>query len=71
MAHCIQSRSFDQRPLDRVLPDHCAAGHHRARRVRLVFENGKAHSTCRDCGCALVRTEATRRWYYSGTLGLG
>ncbi len=48
----------------------CAAGHHRARRVRMVYEDGKIHSTCRDCGCALVRTQATRRWYYSGPLGV-
>lgn len=60
----------DERPVAvPELPDHCAAGHHRARRVRLVFVDGKLHSTCRDCGCALVRTQATRQWYYSGTLG--
>ena len=47
----------------------CAEGHHRARRVRMVYNDGKIHSTCRDCGCALVRTQATRRWYYSGPLG--
>jgi hypothetical protein len=52
-----------------VLPAHCAAGHHRARRVRLAFHEGKLHSKCRDCGCDLVRTQATRRWYYSGPLG--
>ena len=47
----------------------CAAGRHRARRVRLVYDDGKIHSTCRDCGCELVRTQATRRWYFSGRLG--
>jgi hypothetical protein len=48
----------------------CAAGRHRARRVRMIYHDGKIHSKCRDCGCELVRTQATRRWYYSGPLGV-
>ncbi len=48
----------------------CANGRHRARRVRMVYQDGKIHSKCRDCGCELVRTQATRRWYFSGTLGV-
>lgn len=54
---------------DRPIPDSCAIGHHRARRVKLAFEGRPLHSTCRDCGCTLVRTQATRRWFYSGALG--
>ena len=52
------------------MPGDCAAGLHRPKRVRLQFEGGKVRSTCRDCGCDLVRTQATRSWYYSGPLGL-
>lgn len=48
----------------------CSFGRHRARRVRLVYQDGKIHSKCRDCGCELVRTQATRQWYYSGPLGV-
>lgn len=51
-------------------PRACAAGRHRARRVKLVFEDGAIRTTCRDCGCDLVRTQATRRWFYSGALGM-
>ena len=47
----------------------CAEGHHRARRVKLVFEGVTLRSRCRDCGCDLVRTQATRLWFYSGALG--
>jgi len=72
MAYSTQPRRDGDQgpPATSTIPDHCAAGHHRARRVRLVFVDGKLHSTCRDCGCALVRTQATRQWYYSGPLGL-
>ncbi len=52
-----------------ALPRTCAEGNHRPRRVRLSLSETKLHTTCRDCGCDLVRTQATRRWYYSGTLG--
>lgn len=54
---------------DRISAAGCATGNHRARRVRLLFESGAIRSRCRDCGCDLVRTQATRRWYYSGPLG--
>ena len=47
----------------------CLAGNHRARRVKLVFDDGNLTTKCRDCGCDLVRTQATRSWYYSGALG--
>ena len=50
-------------------PRSCAEGDHRPRRVRLSPGEEKLHTTCRDCGCDLVRTQATRRWYYSGSLG--
>lgn len=49
-------------------PD-CLAGRHRPRRVRAAADGQPARTTCRDCGCALVRTAASRRWFYSGTLG--
>lgn len=54
---------------DRGIAEQCAAGRHRARRVRLSFEGDQIHSECRDCGCDLVRTRVTRRWYFSGMLG--
>lgn len=47
----------------------CLAGNHRARRVRIRLDGGALRTTCRDCGCDLVRTQATRRWFYSGALG--
>ena len=47
----------------------CSAGLHRARRVKLVFEGGTLRTKCRDCGCDLVRTQASRQWFYSGALG--
>ena len=47
----------------------CTDGRHRARRVKLVFDGGAIRTRCRDCGCELVRTQATRSWYYSGRLG--
>ncbi|UAK24885.1 hypothetical protein [Sphingomonas nostoxanthinifaciens] len=54
---------------DHMQPATCTTGQHRARRVRLIFTEGTLRSRCRDCGCDLVRTQATRRWYYSGSLG--
>lgn len=48
--------------------DPCAAGRHRPRRVPIGVEGGELRTTCRDCGCVLVRTLATRRWFYSGPL---
>lgn len=49
-------------------PDPCAGGQHRPRRVPIGIEGGQVRTTCRDCGCVLVRTLATRRWFYSGPL---
>ena len=53
-----------------VLSRDCAEGRHRPRRVRVTTDNGMAQSTCRDCGCTLMRSQPMRRWYYSGTLGI-
>jgi len=53
-----------------LLSRDCAEGRHRPRRIRVVSGEGTTHSTCRDCGCALVRTHPMRRWYYSGTMGV-
>jgi hypothetical protein len=47
----------------------CLVGRHRAKRVRLLHDGRPLATTCRDCGCTLVRTGATRSWYYSGKLG--
>ncbi|WP_174274680.1 hypothetical protein [Sphingomonas bacterium] len=46
----------------------CANGRHRPRRVPIGISGSTVRSTCRDCGCVLVRTLATRRWFYSGPL---
>lgn len=46
----------------------CAKGRHRPRRVPLRGDGATTRTTCRDCGCLLVRTLATRRWFYSGPL---
>ena len=54
---------------DRPIPSGCAVGRHRARRVKLASEGAALQTTCRDCGCTLVRTQATRQWFYSGALG--
>jgi len=51
------------------LSQDCAEGRHRPRRIRVASENGVTQSTCRDCGCTLVRKHPMRRWYYSGTMG--
>jgi hypothetical protein len=55
---------------EHALSRECAEGRHRARRVRVTADNGMAQSTCRDCGCTLMRSQPMRRWYYSGQLGL-
>lgn len=44
----------------------CLMGQHRARRV--AVRAGATQTTCLDCGCDLIRTAASRRWIYSGTL---
>jgi hypothetical protein len=49
-------------------PD-CAAGRHRPTGTLTLFESGVSQARCRDCGCALVRSHAVRRWRYSGELG--
>ena len=48
----------------------CAEGRHRPRRARVTNENGMAQSTCRVCGCTLMRSHPMRTWYYSGQLGV-
>jgi len=49
----------------------CTEGRHRPRRTRVTTETGMVQSTCRVCGCTLIRSQPMRRWYYSGQLGLG
>ena len=44
----------------------CLLGRHRARRVPV--REGATQTTCLDCGCDLIRTAASRQWFYSGTL---
>jgi hypothetical protein len=46
----------------------CHNGQHRPKRVPVRDGGGEIRTTCRDCGCVLVRTQATRRWFYSGQL---
>ena len=47
----------------------CANGQHRPKRVPVRNVSSETiQTTCRDCGCVLVRTHATRRWFYSGPL---
>ena len=48
----------------------CAIGHHRPYRV--ISDPGQPEiqrAICRDCGCDLMRTRATRRWMFCGVLG--
>lgn len=50
-------------------PQICADGQHRPKRVPVRNNSDPTiQTTCRDCGCMLVRTQATRRWFYSGPL---
>lgn len=46
----------------------CRTGRHRPRRVSIGAAGGTPTTTCRDCGCTLTRTLATRQWVYSGQL---
>jgi hypothetical protein len=46
----------------------CRSGQHRPKRVPINAHEGEVRSTCRDCGAVLVRTRATRQWFYSGPL---
>lgn len=53
----------------KIEPHNCANGEHRPKRVPVRnIGSEMIRTTCRDCGCLLVRTQATRRWFYSGTL---
>ena len=52
----------------RFEPEACANGRHRPKRVPIGGGQGDLRTTCRDCGCSLVRTLATRQWFYSGPL---
>ena len=47
----------------------CANGRHHARGTLADQAGDIFRSTCRSCGCALVRTRATRIWIRSGELG--
>lgn len=46
----------------------CTAGNHQPHCIE-GDDNGVQRAVCRSCGCALVRTAATRRWYISAMLG--
>lgn len=46
----------------------CAEGVHQPRREKARDEGGVRRTTCRACGCRLVRTAATRRWFVSAYL---
>ena len=50
-------------------PVDCANGRHRARGPLAAQPHDVFRSTCRSCGCELVRTRATRIWIRSGQLG--
>jgi len=50
-------------------PAGCDSGRHRARGTLAAKRGDILRSTCRRCGCDLVRTRATRIWIRSGTLG--
>lgn len=46
----------------------CATGVHQPCRIE-SNDSGMQRASCRLCGCALVRTAASRGWYFSGLLG--
>lgn len=50
-------------------PADCDNGRHRARGTLAEAGDDILRSTCRGCGCALVRTRATRIWIRSGEMG--
>jgi hypothetical protein len=50
-------------------PADCQNGRHRARTTLAQAGQDILRSTCRSCGCALVRTRATRIWIRSGEMG--
>ncbi|MDH2134268.1 hypothetical protein N5J77_24350 [Sphingobium yanoikuyae] len=47
----------------------CVSGNHKPHSPIERDRCGVQRTSCRACGCTLVRTEATRRWYFSGLLG--
>ena len=47
----------------------CKDGRHKPHRRMLHVEDGVQRTICQTCGCLLVRTLATRKWFRSGTLG--
>ncbi len=51
-----------------ILSEACASGRHRPKRVPIGASSGTIRTTCRDCGCEMMRTLATRRWFYVGPL---
>lgn len=42
---------------------------HRPRRSTIRQDGDLKRAICTTCGCALVRTQATRLWFHSGPLG--
>lgn len=50
-------------------PLDCRNGRHRARATLARLSGDVFRSTCRNCGCDLVRTRATRVWIRSGEMG--
>jgi hypothetical protein len=46
----------------------CARGRHRPNRSQPRQSDGIRRGTCRDCGCALMQTLATRHWFYAGLI---
>ena len=52
-----------------AVPTDCKNGHHRARATLARLTGDVVRSTCRCCGCDLVRTRATRVWIRSGQMG--
>lgn len=52
-----------------IPPTDCASGRHRPRGTLAAQQDDVIRSTCRDCGCQLVRTRVTRIWIRSGQLG--
>jgi len=46
----------------------CRNGIHRPNPITRTRDGEVLRSVCRDCGCHLVRTAATRRWFLSGLL---
>lgn len=47
----------------------CSAGRHHSAVPATAGDGDVLRSTCVRCGCALLRTRATRRWILSGALG--